>query len=804
MSTYQQLETQLSQDLIDGYSDSLVGKRDLEAEAALAASGMSQVLQNLVDSLPYYGSPDWNSAFRGALANLAASNLPNSAIAAHPMDYGFGYVESYSYDGPYSGYRDAFFHGIATSTAASEVLSQVQTVNAGLSGPWWGSYGLALLTDAVRSKVSVAVDSSKLTSAMAGCHGALLPALSAAYLAVIKSGYSSTATAYQAIVQQGLTSQCATELTAAVKTSAFIANSNEAIAMGGDSTNAATWFLYNNWILLKLLGSDVDSAITVAKAAGLTVPAEVGPSVWWNGGANGYTEWFAALSGADVSGLTGSIITASMPESTLSSFSGSPIPVSGHTTEANGYSVSLTSWGDLASYKQKSSCLGEGTGVLMADGSVKLIEEVVPGDSVWTPDGPWKVALVESPPRDARELTRIDDLNLWLTPGHPLRMAKADGPRYASAGAWTLRDTTPTMTESGVVELVPGAELLAVSNQQQLSYKVKNVRQQTAQKPCTQKVYDLLLEDWEKSRPSYYVGGPAVFVAVEAESSNPLREPPSTLALLAALDGTVTISREHVQNPADTLSTSVDLLIPETSIQEALREGWRHEDGTALEKPVIPGPDYYMVEGHWDPHASMLEAYLLRRFARNWRRILATGWRNRHKGGHPGDHLTLLVHDLELVGEAAESSAAKISISATLLDHGLDFTATKALETVPKSDRRWHPRFDMVLDFGPRRLSAQAALLISVLIDGQRLAAAHIPLDASALDGHDAQEFFLAAPHGTVFARVAFDMRWCKPSQIRAEEVQKNYWSPQKTKAAALAMGQRIGQDLSEILKSGG
>jgi len=59
--------------------------------------------------------------------------------------------------------------------------------------------------------------------------------------------------------------------------------------------------------------------------------------------------------------------------------------------------------------------------VAMADGSFKLVRDIVPGDVVYTPEGPSEVALVR---RD--ELPHAGCLvnGLWITPKHPVRVDK--------------------------------------------------------------------------------------------------------------------------------------------------------------------------------------------------------------------------------------------------------------------------------------------------------------------------------------------------------------------------------------------
>ena len=127
----------------------------------------------------------------------------------------------------------------------------------------------------------------------------------------------------------------------------FRTNFNTIINQPGDGKDAATWFLFNNWIALKALGyPDVDAAIATHEDEGLVVPDQLGPVNWWTGH---YHDWFARLNGDIVVGPAKSMITAVFEETQRSYYPGHGY---NNTTvkPANGYAHSLCEWGDLAYY----------------------------------------------------------------------------------------------------------------------------------------------------------------------------------------------------------------------------------------------------------------------------------------------------------------------------------------------------------------------------------------------------------------------------------------------------------------------
>ena len=193
MTDYQQYER-----LFVGYLG-VAPARD--ASTPMAAAPLLPSLQALLDAMPYYTSPQWHAAHRGALVNLLEANLPNSPIVAQPVENGFGSSTSYGYyPKNYSGYQNAFFTNVTQTPAAAAVAVQVQRVNISMDSYWWGRYGVTVLTDAARRVVGLGLDAQSLSANLSWYDTVLLPALSATCLAVFTSGYAPTADAYQAIV----------------------------------------------------------------------------------------------------------------------------------------------------------------------------------------------------------------------------------------------------------------------------------------------------------------------------------------------------------------------------------------------------------------------------------------------------------------------------------------------------------------------------------------------------------------------------------------------------------------------------
>ncbi|MBY8850932.1 hypothetical protein K7G98_22175, partial [Saccharothrix sp. MB29] len=515
-----------------------------------ARTAVLPLLERLLDALPYYGAGDMDTAHRGALSTVLALRLPDDRVEAQPMEAHLGYTVSYTYRGSSSGYRKAFFHGSTPTPASAAVEAGVEGVNRKLNADWWGRYSLAVLTDAVRQHVGINLHTGKLAADLSAFGSAFLPALAAGYSAVFQHGYQPTVGALQALRAAGLTTEACDRLRTALTDRQLIANLNEALGRGGTSTIASMWFLYNLWMALKALGSaDVDADIRAAGTAGLAVPVQLRPGNWWNGE---YVDWYVPLSGADVWDTARTTITARMPEKSATVFVGDPppLPVFRDVSLDHGYSRSLCLWGRLDKYRPHSdSCLGRGTEVLMADGSVRPVEEIRTGDEVTTDRGTGRVVLVESPKRAGRTLYSVNGLPVFATSGHPFRAAGDGGSLRRAVDPWQLADTAPTTIAAGVGSLTPGTELAGLTPTGPRAVTVRAVLPHDATPDDDERVYDLVVDDGQRHNARYYVGGPDEFLAVVAETADPLHAPVATLAVGAAMDAALDAVRERLPDP---------------------------------------------------------------------------------------------------------------------------------------------------------------------------------------------------------------------------------------------------------------
>lgn len=335
MSDFPALDQQLTISLVEGIAG---GSSD--SPAASQSGDLYDLVNALIEAIPYFSDPETDSAYYDALSRQLALRLPAAAIAEPPSSSS----SSYSYRGSYSNYLQAFYRNVSSTDAQMELQAQVLAAVAQLDNNWWGSYSVAVLTDSCNSHFSIDINEGSLNSNLDSLHSEFLQGLTASYLAVFIKGYAPTRDAFQAILATGQAAQAAEILNDGISSPNFITNSNAVILNAGDDPLAVEWFHYNLWVALEALGyPDVDAAIAQHEAEGLIVHQALGPQNWWSGE---YNTWYTQASGSLVYEFAQATMNENFP---VEYCWGSP-PAWGCMDEDydDGYVKSLCQWGSLS------------------------------------------------------------------------------------------------------------------------------------------------------------------------------------------------------------------------------------------------------------------------------------------------------------------------------------------------------------------------------------------------------------------------------------------------------------------------
>lgn len=623
-----------------------------------------QQLTNLVNSFPLLGDSDVAKSCEKTLATALSTNLENKEIEPEPSSVGFASSLTYKYNGSYDGYRSAFY-SYGSTAASREAVKLMQGLD-------FVKNAVTNVTNEIVGHASVNVDTTKLNEDMSGFKDEVSKQCTQLYIAVFKYGYNPTATALSEIPENDR-EPAAQELDQCIKGGQFTANVNWALSGDVDSSRGATWFLYNLWTCLTALNfPDVNGAIREYKQGGLNVPLAVDAEYWDTGH---YHSWLQPSTG---SYLYSGTMTKGMPEIVTTVTSGG-YSRDRPTVLSQGYSHSFCEYGDLAAYKPSSSCFGPCTGVLMADGTVKAVKDVRQYDIVQTTQGPRGVLMVETPRLGDRDLWNINELQLWVTEGHCFRSASKELFKRIALNELVCMDSAPTMFMSGeaVGKCKIGSEIVAkCKSSQSISDGSVEVRSVTlcdkskaiqSSKSEQNRVYDIILKNWWLDDAAYFVGGPDTFLAVDAETSNPMSDGATSAAILAAMDVALSVCDNYEIEARRLVSRcllNIDLAELETRATEMMQTVYTCVEPQSL---VIPKVELYETEdGSWNEIASYMEYFLISKFGRWIRSVIRNRAEPSVKYARPDDKLTIGIHDIELRGDFGIPANSSLSAAVTI------------------------------------------------------------------------------------------------------------------------------------------
>lgn len=184
-------------------------------------------------------------------------------------------------------------------------------------------------------------------------------------------------------------------------------------------------------------------------------------------------------------------------------------------------------------------CFAAGTRVVAADGSLKRIEDLRPGDAVASPAGARRVLALAPTARSGRTLHALNGCTARMTATHPVIGAEGDGAAPLFVDPWAAQSLIPTFKTTGARTLRPGARILGHAAGE---YTPLDVTEVTAFPPADdgeaadEMVYDLVLAPHGRGCDCYVAGDERMQFVVGSEAPSPERFPLATQAFAVLLD----------------------------------------------------------------------------------------------------------------------------------------------------------------------------------------------------------------------------------------------------------------------------
>ncbi len=586
------------------------------------------------------------------------------------------------------------------------------------------------------------------------------------------------------------------------------------------------WELYHHWIKLQILGASIDTIngiINYLISQGIPVPESVNANNWrqYNGWCSSRISWQDIRSDAS-SGILEEICTV---------YPGSTFPCC--MKENNSFEFTANSQpGSKYREVPHGCCFKAGTLVLMADSTLRPIEEIKAGEQVMTPIGPKMVVLVSAPLRLKRTLYKFENLDFQFTGTHPFLAYALSGnggaPTFACVDPMRLTHMVPALSQLGVAPIRAGSNP-ALCKFDLAGLQPFNVPNLIAQKDGSESevLYDLILDMQGNGVSEYYVGDRNVLLLVSSEIPRYGIAPETAQAILAMLEGcseTVLETLKDVpdkdfteflnigmKSVASRLLPSVlrQIEVPQISNVNAFdfSTDQLHElvsqaiSSFVLTNELTDEPIYQRRFGY------LLE-YLASTFGLQFMSAIDLGWRDfTLVKEQMANMLSVSVYCIEMDGTLDMPASVPLILRIELVREGSRFNYQLPSFT-PTSKHSYYHQFDEVAYFNmwrplPEDATADASWTVKFdllrsdnndIIGGTTF----VPLPMHFKCGFYQRSSQLMDKTGHDVGRVNFDMRPINKAVLEKEEIAKKMWTPGKRHAMALTLGAAAGEYVNQ------
>lgn len=351
-----------------------------------------------------------------------------------------------------------------------------------LSDLFWANFSISVLCQSIHyhtSEAKISLDIEKIESDVADSNRVLLFKAHAWYAYVLFHDFMHFSSATS-------TARTREDYLEHINSATWVNYKMKCYANG--SWENPAWEMYHHYAKLMALGvpvAEVNDLICSLQQKGLKIPGNVGVDSWMS-----YMAWCRPPK------ITHRDVDKAVKAGALKM--GCIANPRGFSNLGENFSFDFISAGQPGSKYCKStslSCYASNTLVLMADDTLKSIQEIKLGDLLMTPQGVRKVMLVSTRKRNKRDLYRINGLSFHFTATHPIVSATMT-PKLLSTSPLDLLCDVPLIGQDGIGLLETGSFVMGYDLQYKKRYsvKVESVEKIPANDKEDELLYDLILE----------------------------------------------------------------------------------------------------------------------------------------------------------------------------------------------------------------------------------------------------------------------------------------------------------------------
>ncbi|WP_404371956.1 Hint domain-containing protein [Corallococcus coralloides] len=694
------------------------------------------------------------------------------------------------------------------------------TTATGLNDSWWSSFAVVTLCQAmynITSNLRPQLKQPDINNQVSASNATLQPKLNALYSQLLRTTPNAVATALAAI-PQGQWSQAASLYSSYLSNPAWI--SAKVAQAASHQWTDQTWELFHHWLKLQLLGmsnASIDALINQLIAAQLPVPASVSAGRW-----EAYLPWMSPLS-LDWNDLKGPATPGILAQVCMTT-PGAMWPSC--MNEENSFEFTADGQpGNRWRAPPGGSCFLAGAKVLMADGGMKNIEQVHPGDQVRTRSGSAQVLATPTLVLQNEEVYGFNNLGFRFTGTHPfltLNAASGQGAQLACVQPVDLMNTVPTLSALGIATLEPGCPpLMGWSGDAPTPLPVTSLQAQ----PCTgaTTIHDLVVDFDHQGLSEYIVGDGTTMCVVSSEVPLFGVAPLAASALSSVMSGSwSTVQRTLQAVPADQweevlyqgLFTVSTYLLPDAirAIQgnappppmaaappAAMREMARGMASAMTAKTAAGTPTYDNAQGAYF-------AALTSIFGDEINDAINLGWRSFTPiGDLDATMLAVSVLSLELLADDAIPASESLTLEVQLGRGAAAVTRTLP-PFGPLSSASYAQQFDQVLYFDNWRPSEPGTGVDTWTLtfklrrqDGSALPLRGVtPLSALFEAGYRLCSAAVFTPEGAIVGQVQFDVRPLVPQLMVTEGQARSAWGASQASSFSQQLGTTMGALLAQ------